>query len=93
MLRTSAAMFDDPSNILTGWCFWTWKKVPNKYPYLPGIDAPAKWKELMAWAAGGWFARKPSSEAAAAATEEFLEAVEFDKKAENAEMLGILGAD
>jgi len=90
MLQSTVAMLEDPRNRVCGYCFWTWKKVPNKYPALLSFDPSDKWKTLISWASGSWFTRKPSPQAAAAAAREFLAAVEYDQNAENSELRDIL---
>jgi hypothetical protein len=52
-LRSTVALLDDPAHLVTGWCFWTWKKVPNKYPHLVAFKIPATWEAVMSWLAGG----------------------------------------
>lgn len=91
MLKGTVAMLEDPASAVTGWCFWTWKKAPNKYPALLSIDLPASWKDVLPWLGGGWFARQPSAAAAGAAAKDFLEAIQHDDNIEYADTVELLG--
>jgi hypothetical protein len=90
MLESTVALLENPANLVTGYCFWTWKKVPNKYPALVSFDPPEGWKTLMSWVSGSWFTRKPSPEAAAEAVRGFFASVEADRGAEDTRLREIL---
>jgi endoglucanase len=50
MIASTVAMYNDPANeILGGWSFWTWKKVPTRWPTLLAITPPAGWQPLLDW--------------------------------------------
>jgi endoglucanase len=41
--------FAAPGSNVSGWCFWTWKKVHNGYPALNEIVVNEKWKNYITW--------------------------------------------
>ncbi len=42
------ALFDHAAGV-TGWAFWTWKKVKNRYPALHEIVATPSWQTTIDW--------------------------------------------
>jgi hypothetical protein len=91
MISSTAAMYTEPGSGLSGFSFWTWKKVPNNTPHLVGITAamPA-WKKLVSWMANGWNA-KPSVAEARQGMDEFLEAARLSNCELNPDMATGLG--
>jgi hypothetical protein len=50
MVSSTVAMYDDPANQINGgWSFWTWKKVPSRWPTLIPITPPDGWQALLDW--------------------------------------------
>jgi hypothetical protein len=50
MIASTVAMYDDSANQVTGgWSFWTWKKVPSRWPTLVTITPPDGWQTLLDW--------------------------------------------
>jgi len=49
-VREQVALFDRTAAI-TGWAFWTWKKVKNRYPALHEIVATPSWRATIEWIA------------------------------------------
>jgi hypothetical protein len=50
-IRRQLAIFDEPSVMVAGWAFWTWKKVRNRYPALHEIIASPSWRATIDWIA------------------------------------------
>lgn len=74
MISSTAALYSEPDSKLSGFAFWTWKKVPNGSAHLAGITTPTPhWKKLISWVANGWNAR-PTVEEARQGMDEFLDA-------------------
>lgn len=91
VLRSTLELFDEPSFEVAGWMFWTWKKVPNRFPGLVLIDPGEAWLEVIEWIElPVWPNEKPTPERAAQGIEEFLTAVQFSNNQVNAEMVELL---
>ncbi len=78
MLASTVEMFRQNRDILSGWCFWTWKRGPTKSPCLSVVKVPDDWSSTMRWVAGGLFQKKPDASTAVRASKEFLRAVELE---------------
>jgi endoglucanase len=76
--------------LVSGWCYWTWKKVPNWFPALVSIQASPNWKKLIEWI--GWQIpwAKPTKEEALAGMAEFIQAIRFKNTVVNQEMVEAL---
>jgi hypothetical protein len=90
MIRTTVALYEDPRRLVSGWCYWPWKRVPNRAPGLESIHPSKKWLALVDWVSGRSFSRRPTRQEAAAAASEFLMAVDIEWNTEDAEMVEIL---
>lgn len=76
MLSSTIGLFEQTDNNLVGWAFWTWKKAPNQYPYLMGINVPDDWQTVMDWVEWPkWPNTQPSAEDTQAAMAAFLRAI------------------
>jgi hypothetical protein len=76
IIASTVAMYEDPANAVAGgWSFWTWKKVPVKWPALGVITVPARWLAIFDWINDPKKTPQPSAEDALKGMEEFLEAV------------------
>ena len=49
MLTSTYPMYEDSQYRLSGWTFWTWKKVKNNMATLVEVNNPASWKKVMNW--------------------------------------------
>jgi aryl-phospho-beta-D-glucosidase BglC (GH1 family) len=49
-VREQVALFDRTAAV-TGWAFWTWKKVKNRYPALHEIVVTPSWRATIEWIA------------------------------------------
>lgn len=75
---------------VSGWAFWTWKKVPNRSPALVTVMPPENWRRLMSWIAHPLLNRKPSKSETQAAMSEFLKAVRMENASLNLQMTKVL---
>jgi hypothetical protein len=74
LITSTAALYSEPDYGLSGFSFWTWKKVPNGSAHLAGMTQPMpRWKKLISWVANGWNAR-PTVEEAREGMDEFFAA-------------------
>jgi endoglucanase len=90
-LESTVALFEDPQYNLAGWAFWPWKKVPNRYPYLRGIQTTEAWDKVIQWVAFPyWPNEKPSAEETRQGMDEFITAVRLENTDEDARMVEIL---
>ncbi len=79
MISSTVAMFEDPANLVSGHCFWTWKKTSSRFPALMRIEAPQAWRRVAAWIELPLDSRRPSRKEALRGVKGFLEAVAIDK--------------
>lgn len=79
ILDTTKRALQDPLNELSGWSFWTWKKVPstNSQPYFGGIQASLLWMKLTKWISDSTWNPKPSYNEAIQGMNEFINAVKY----------------
>ncbi|HUJ57528.1 MAG TPA: hypothetical protein VLX92_03520 [Kofleriaceae bacterium] len=47
-VREQLALFDRTKGV-TGWAFWTWKKVKNRHPALHEIVTTPSWRATIDW--------------------------------------------
>lgn len=88
MMRTTVAMFDEADPVM-GWCFFTWKRAPTRYPGLVTVTIPAPWQQTINWIA--WPLRaKPRKEVALTGIHEFTNAVLLDHGRLDTEMVNAL---
>ncbi len=77
MIGSTVAMYEDPANGITaGWSFWTWKKVPGKYPALATITVPGEWQAVFNWISNPKKNPQPSLAEAQAGMDEFVQAIQ-----------------
>lgn len=84
MLRTTLEIYAGSACHIAGWCFWTWKKAPNRYPGLNVITLSSSWTKLISYLAKG--KNKPSRDEALKAMQEFIEAFQYDKLQKDEQM-------
>ena len=90
-LESTVALFQDPAYGLAGWAFWTWKKAPNRYPYLLGIRTTDRWDAVMRWIEQpNWPNPQPTQAEALQGMDDFLAAIRFENNVENPEMIALL---
>jgi endoglucanase len=78
MIGSTVAMYEDPANGVTaGWSFWTWKKVPGKYPALATITVPEAWQAVLNWISNPKKSPQPTQVEAQVGMEEFIQAVQL----------------
>ena len=91
-LETStAALYTAEDSGLSGFYFWTWKKVPNGAPCPLGVTADIpSWKKLISWVSNG--RNRPTREEALRGMEEFFEAIKLANGTLDRDLLVGLGA-
>ncbi len=77
-------------DLISGWCYWTWKKVLNHFPCLVEIKVSDHWKKLIKWTSISLPWNKPSKEEALSGMEDFISAVRFENNLINQEMVQAL---
>ncbi len=86
MILSTVELFDEYN--ITGWTMWTWKKIPNKYPYLIGIEPSDKWMKVINWVAWAtWPSPKPSEAETVEGMKEFIESIKFKNNLKNEKMI------
>ena len=91
MIQSTVKMFEDPQYALSGWTFWTWKKVTNSFTPLCEIHPPASWKALVKWLSWPhWPTRKPTPAETRAAMAEFVAAARFGRNTVHPEVQAAL---
>lgn len=78
MIVSTVQMFREEKDVLSGWCFWTWKRGPSRSPGLAVINVPAGWSKTMRWVDSGLFNKKPTAKSAAESAAAFVEAVKLE---------------
>jgi hypothetical protein len=87
MLAGTVALYENSELPIVGWAFWTWKKVPNRYPYLMAIQPGPAWQQLIEWVEWPrWPNVAPTPDIVEQGMTEFLEAVQVDQLTFNADM-------
>lgn len=73
MLASTYDMYNADA-MVSGWSFWTWKKVSSSssYPHLTGLAPTANWSKLVKWMGDTFWNTRPTSAEAEAAMTEFL---------------------
>ena len=78
MISSTVDMYEDPTNDVTaGWSFWTWKKVPSKYPALDAISVPPGWQAVINWVDAPSKNPQPTAQQALDAMNAFVNAVQL----------------
>ncbi|CAN5176442.1 hypothetical protein BH09BAC5_BH09BAC5_24040 [soil metagenome] len=90
VLEKTLKTFSDTANKLSGWCFWTWKKVLNNYPALNAINCTASWKEIIKWCSTPSTKHMPGHDVAVAAMKEFELAIVYDKTTHDGRLTKLL---
>jgi len=91
MIASTVAMYEDPANAVNGgWSFWTWKKVPGKYPALVAITVPPRWQALFDWINNPKKNPQPTPADVQAGMQDFLQAVRYGNAAVDPQMLQAL---
>jgi endoglucanase len=94
MISSTVRMYEDPANAVSGgWSFWTWKKVPGKWPALVAITVPAKWQAIFDWINNSKKNPQLTAEDALKGMDEFIQAVRFENTDVDPQMLGALTGD
>ncbi len=82
-----------PENRFCGWCFWTWKKVPNTYAALNAITVTNSWKDVITWCGHPSVSKTPSHDVAVAAMMEFRKAILYENTNHDYRLGQILSKD
>jgi len=91
MIDSTIAMFENPDNeINAGWCFWTWKKVPGRYPALEAITEPVSWKAVIDWIGDPKHNPQPSLNQAQDGMNAFIQAIQLENDHLDPQMLAAL---
>jgi hypothetical protein len=91
MIESTRQMVEEPAYGFVGWAFWTWKKVPKKFPALFAIQPTPAWQKFIQWvSAPRWPNEKPTAEEAKRGIAEFLTAVRHENNAPNNQMIKAL---
>lgn len=91
MIGSTVAMYEDSSNEVNGgWSFWTWKKVPGRFPALVAVDVPEDWRAVIEWIGDPKHAPQPSQEQALAGMRQFAQAVRLENTHLDERMLAAL---
>ncbi len=78
MIASTVALYEAPANgVSAGWSFWTWKKVPSKYPALVAVQVPPDWQAVINWVDSPGKNPQPSAATAQRAMDEFVQAVQL----------------
>lgn len=88
MIESTRLLVEDPAYRFVGWTFWTWKKVPKRYPALLAIQPTPAWQKVIQWvSAPRWPNEKPTAEEAQRGMTEFLSAVRYENNVTNNQMI------
>lgn len=93
VVEKTLAAFAMPENKFAGWCFWTWKKVPNSYPALNAITVTNSWKDVITWCGKPKVKNTPGHDVAVAAMAEFRKAMRYENTNHDARLGQILSKD
>ena len=88
MLESTVDMFENRN--LAGWAFWTWKRLPNKYPALVEIESSGKWNIVANYIKSFFVLKKPTKQEMIEGMDYFLNTVRFENNRVNNKMLEIL---
>jgi endoglucanase len=78
VLQKTLDAFALPVNGFSGWCFWTWKKVPNNYAALNAINVTTSWRDVITWCGQPSVKKMPGHDVAIAAMNEFRRAMRYE---------------
>ncbi len=93
MIASTVAMYEDPANAVAGgWSFWTWKKVPGKWPALAAVTVPPGWQAIFDWINDPKKNPQPSAADARTGMDEFIDAVRWENSRIDPLMLQALTA-
>jgi endoglucanase len=91
IIASTVALYEDPGNLVTGgWSFWTWKKVPYKYPALIAITVPPNWQAIINWVNSPSKYPQPSALKASSGIQEFLQSVQLQNTTMDPKMAAAL---
>jgi endoglucanase len=91
VIESTIALFEEPPYGLSGWAFWTWKKVPNRYPYLIGHEVPASWKDFISGVGWSILPEKVlTADQTRQSMEDFLNSLQQENYSEDQRMIDIL---
>jgi len=91
MIGSTVNLFEDPANgVNAGWSFWTWKKVPGKYPALAAISIPDRWQAIFNWINNPKKYPPPAAADALAGMNDFIQAVRLSNTPIDPQMLQAL---
>ncbi len=93
VISQTLTTFSQPNSNVAGWCFWTWKKVPNGFTSLQSIKASEEWKSYITWCCKPDPKKKPTTEAARKALDGFKLAFLSENIVLDEKLAGILAAD
>ena len=82
-------MLENVTNKVNGWSFWKWKRVPDKYPCLTGIQLTTTLIKLIKWINNN-ASPKPTVIEAKRGMDEFIEAIEYPNVIKNDTLRNIL---
>lgn len=93
VIEKTLAAFAMPENRFSGWCFWTWKKVPNSYASLNAINITNSWKDLIVWAGKPTAKTTPDHDVGLGALLEFRKAMRYENTNHDYRLGQILSKD
>ncbi|HEU4716575.1 MAG TPA: cellulase family glycosylhydrolase [Bacteroidia bacterium] len=68
---------EEKQNGFSGWCFWTWKKIPNGYATLCAVEMDETWKPFITWCCKPSKKNTPSAQTANDELKKFEESMLF----------------
>jgi hypothetical protein len=89
MVKSTAEMFDDPANVVSGWAYWPWKKVPGSFSSVVSIAPPEAWRASIR-SLSGWGWKHGDPERLRAGMDAFLKAASLAENKENPEIVDAL---
>jgi endoglucanase len=90
MIASTKAMYDRTPEI-AGWAYWTWKKVPTKFPGLATITVPDDWKPIAKWLSFP-VAQKPTAAQTINGMDAFVAATQLSNTPVDMRMVQVLTA-
>jgi hypothetical protein len=90
MIASTVEMYENPANEISGWSFWTWKKVPARWPTLGEIQPGPRWTALFAWINSKKKATEFDRQAALGGMADFVQAARLENLQIDTQMLQAL---
>ncbi|MFA5033737.1 MAG: cellulase family glycosylhydrolase [bacterium] len=90
LVDSTKKALEDTANELSGWSFWTWKKVINNYPCFTEIQPTALWTKLINWINAPVLSPKPTYNEAILGMSEFIQSIKYTNNITNDTMKTLL---